>query len=78
MLEERRTYSISEAAERLNVSVGWLRLAERTGAIPPARRRSPGGWRLYTPSDLQRLREIGVGSRPKRLKPHEGSPEAQR
>jgi DNA-binding transcriptional MerR regulator len=62
MLTERRTYTIGEVADRLNVSVGWLRIGERLGALPLARR-TPAGWRYYTPEDLERLRRLGVGQR---------------
>jgi DNA-binding transcriptional MerR regulator len=65
MLEERRT--ISEAAEALGVTPSWLRFGERLGAIPLARR-TPSGWRYYTPEDLDRLRRLGVGERKRRLK----------
>jgi DNA-binding transcriptional MerR regulator len=66
MLTERRTYSISECADTLGVSVGWLRIGERLGALPLARR-TPGGWRYYTPEDLERLRRLGVGQRKREL-----------
>lgn len=66
MLQEKPTYSISEAAEALKVSPSWLRFGERLGSLPLARR-TPGGWRYYTIEDIERLRRLGVGERKKRL-----------
>jgi len=66
MLDRQRTYSISEAAEALGVSKIWLRFGERLGSLPLARR-TPAGWRYYTPEDIERLRRLGVGERKKRL-----------
>jgi DNA-binding transcriptional MerR regulator len=66
MLEERRTYSISECARVLGVTPSWLRFGERLGALPLARR-TPGGHRYYTGGDLRRLRRLGVGERKRRL-----------
>jgi DNA-binding transcriptional MerR regulator len=66
MLKERGTYSISEAAEALDVTPSWLRFGERLGALPLARR-TPAGWRFYTEEDIKRLRRLGVGERKRRL-----------
>lgn len=66
MLEERRTYSISQCAQALGVTPSWLRFGERLGALPLARR-TPGGHRYYTDEDLRRLRRLGVGERKRRL-----------
>jgi DNA-binding transcriptional MerR regulator len=63
---KQRTYSISEAAAELEISVSWLRFGERLGALPLARR-TPAGWRYYTPEDLERLRRLGVGQRKRAL-----------
>jgi DNA-binding transcriptional MerR regulator len=71
MLKERRTYSISKAAEELGVSPSWLRFGERLGALPRARRH-PNGWRYYTCEDIERLRKLGVGKRKQRLREHNG------
>jgi DNA-binding transcriptional MerR regulator len=60
MLMERRTYSISECADTLGVSAGWLRIGEHLGALPLARR-NQRGWRYYTSEDIERLRRLGVG-----------------
>jgi DNA-binding transcriptional MerR regulator len=66
MLKERRTLTISEAAEALGISPSWLRLGERLGSFPLARR-TPGGQRRYTCEDIERLRRLGVGERKRRL-----------
>lgn len=60
MLEKRRRFTISEAAEILGVSAGWLRFGERLGSLPAARR-TPGGHRFYTPADIECLQRLGVG-----------------
>jgi len=57
---------ISEAARRLGVTPKHLRVLEREGRIPPARRDLNG--RIYTQFDLALLRSIGVGQRPRKLK----------
>src|SRR5438128_1299597 len=46
----------SEAARRLEVSTKALRIYEHAGLIRP--RRSPAGWRLYGPRDLEDARGI--------------------
>lgn len=61
MFEDRPTFNISEAAEKLGVTPNWLRFGERLGSLPLARRRA-NGWRFYTAEDLERLRRLGVGS----------------
>jgi DNA-binding transcriptional MerR regulator len=66
MLREQRTLNIGEAADELGVSAGWLRFSERLGSLPLARR-TQGGWRYYTPADIDRLRRLGVGERKRRL-----------
>ena len=66
MLQEPRTFTIEQAAGQLGVSPSWLRFGERLGALPLARR-TPSGWRFYTPEDLERLRRLGVGERKRRL-----------
>jgi DNA-binding transcriptional MerR regulator len=48
-------YSISEAARELSLSAEWLREGEKRGALPLARR-DRNGYRYYTPSDIERLR----------------------
>lgn len=49
-------HPIGEAAQLIGVSRGILRLWERERLIKPAR--TPGGHRLYSSDDLQRLRQI--------------------
>jgi DNA-binding transcriptional MerR regulator len=57
---------ISEAARQLGVTPKHLRLFEREGRIPPARRDYNG--RIYTEFDIALLRSMGIGSRPRRLR----------
>ena len=71
MLVNRHTLTISEAADELGVTAGWLRFGERLGALPLARR-NPNGWRCYTPEDIERLRRLGVGERKRRLAESDG------
>ena len=66
MSNERRSLTISEAAEELGVTAAWLRFGERLGSFPVARRTSRG-WRYYTREDIERLRRLGVGERKRRL-----------
>jgi DNA-binding transcriptional MerR regulator len=66
VLKERRTLTISAAAAELGVTAAWLRFGERLGSLPLARR-TQGGWRYYTPEDLDRLRRLGVGERKRQL-----------
>lgn len=58
-------YPIGEAARLTGVSRGMLRLWERERLIRP--RRTPGGHRLYSAVDLQRLRQIARMRRMERL-----------
>jgi DNA-binding transcriptional MerR regulator len=57
---------ISQAAQQLRVTPKHLRLLERQGRIPPARRDFNG--RVYSVFDIALLKALGVGSRPRRLK----------
>ena len=57
---------IGEAARRLSVTPKHLRVLEREGRIPRARRDLNG--RIYSEFDIALLRSMGVGSRPRRLK----------
>ena len=66
MLVSRHTLRISEAADELGVTPGWLRYGDRLGALPVVRR-NLNGWRYYTPEDIERLRRLGVGERKRRL-----------
>jgi len=73
MLQEReqRTFTISQCADELGVTSSWLRFGERLGALPLARR-TPSGWRYYTPEDIERLRRLGVGERKRHLGESDG------
>jgi DNA-binding transcriptional MerR regulator len=62
-----RMVHIGEGARSLGVSPKHLKVLERTGRIPPARRDQFGD-RVYTELDLALLRALGVGQRPRRLK----------
>ena len=57
---------IGAASRELGVTPEYLRLLERRGRIPRARRDRNG--RVYSEADLRLLRALGVGSRPRRLK----------
>jgi len=59
-------FHIGEAARRLSVTPKHLRVLEREGRIPPARRDFNG--RVYTEFDIALLKALGVGTRPRRLK----------
>jgi MerR family copper efflux transcriptional regulator len=48
--------TIQEAAETTGWSPRMLRYVERVGLVEPAR--SPSGYRLYGPAELQRLRTL--------------------
>ena len=63
---DSKEFHISAAAQRLGVTPKHLRLLEREGRIPPARRDLNG--RIYSEFDLALLRSMGIGSRPRRLK----------
>jgi DNA-binding transcriptional MerR regulator len=69
-------FHIGEAARRLSVSPKHLRVLEREGRIPQARRDFNG--RIYSEFDLCLLRAMGVGSRPYRLRSIEEVMEAAR
>ena len=53
---------ITVAARRLGITAGYLRLLERTGQIPPARRDLNG--RIYTNFDIALLRTWGSAPAP--------------
>jgi len=63
---DRIEFHIGEAARRLSVTPKHLRVLEREGRIPPARRDFNG--RVYTEFDIALLKALGVGTRPRRLK----------
>ena len=60
---------ITRVAAELGVSPQYLRILEWQGRIPPARRDFKG--RVYGEADLALLRNMGIGSRPLKLKPPE-------
>ncbi len=49
-------YAISVAARLVGLGAGTLRQYEARGLLRPGR--TPGGTRLYSPADLERLRRI--------------------
>jgi DNA-binding transcriptional MerR regulator len=51
-----RTYTIGEAARRLDLSPSVLRLWERQGLVRPARTRA--GYRVYSTADLELLEHV--------------------
>ena len=53
---ERGVYAISVAAEMVSMQVQNLRVYERRGLLEPDR--TPGGTRLYSRADLDRLNRI--------------------
>lgn len=55
-MDERPRYMISVAAELVGMHPQTLRLYEARGLVRPAR--TPGGTRLYSDADLERLRLI--------------------
>jgi len=63
---DRTAFHIGEAARQLGVTPKHLRLLERKGRIPPARRDYNG--RVYSGFDIAILRAMGVGRRPHCLK----------
>jgi MerR HTH family regulatory protein len=72
----QRQGHITETAQELGVTAHHLRMLERKGKIPPARRDLNG--RVYSEFDIALLRSMGVGSRPRRLKRAEEVLEAAR
>jgi DNA-binding transcriptional MerR regulator len=63
---ESTAFHIGEAARQLGVTPKHLRLLERKGRIPPARRDFNG--RVYSEFDIALLKSLGIGSRPRMLK----------
>jgi len=55
---ERGIYGISTAAELVGTGVQNLRLYEKRGLLSP--QRTKGGTRLYSQSDVERLRRIAM------------------
>ena len=48
---------VSEVARELCVSERWLRVGEKKGKLPIARR-DMNGWRVYTKEDIKKLKEL--------------------
>lgn len=57
---------IGAASRELGVTPEYLRLLERRGRIPLARRDRNG--RVYSEADMRNLKSVGIGSRPRRLR----------
>jgi len=55
-MDDRPRYTISVAAELVGMHPQTLRIYESKGLVRPGR--TPGGTRLYSETDLQRLRAI--------------------
>jgi MerR family transcriptional regulator/heat shock protein HspR len=55
-MPDRPLYMISVAAELVGMHPQTLRIYEAKGLLRPAR--TPGGTRIYSEADLERLREI--------------------
>ena len=56
MMDDRPRYMISVAADLVGMHPQTLRMYETKGLVRP--QRTPGGTRLYSDSDLERLRAI--------------------
>jgi MerR family transcriptional regulator, heat shock protein HspR len=56
MMDDRPRYTISVAAEIIGMHPQTLRIYEAKGLVRPGR--TPGGTRLYSERDLERLRVI--------------------
>ena len=54
--QARGVYAISVAADLVSMEIQNLRVYERRGLVAPAR--SPGGSRLYSRADIERLHRI--------------------
>lgn len=55
--QSRGVFAISVAAEMTSMQIQNLRVYERRGLLDPDR--TPGGTRLYSPADIERLHHIG-------------------
>lgn len=55
--QSRGVFAISVAAEMTAMQIQNLRVYERRGLLDPDR--TPGGTRLYSPADIERLQHIG-------------------
>ena len=55
--QSRGVFAISVAAQMSSMQIQNLRVYERRGLLYPDR--TPGGTRLYSPSEIERLHHIG-------------------
>ncbi len=55
--QARGVFAISVAAGMASMQIQNLRVYERRGLVDPDR--TPGGTRLYSPADVERLQRIG-------------------
>ena len=67
MQTQQLKYSDSEAGQLRLSSSDWLRRGEKRALLPPAGR-SLNSHRYYTSSDLELLRSVSIGQRPRKLK----------
>lgn len=58
MNRDEGVYAISVAARMASMEIQNLRVYERRGLLEP--QRSPGGTRLYSEADVERLQRIGA------------------
>lgn len=58
---EEKIFTSQQVAEKLGISKQTLLRYEKRGIFPKARRSPINGWRLYTESNLKKLREIMRG-----------------
>jgi DNA-binding transcriptional MerR regulator/quercetin dioxygenase-like cupin family protein len=65
MRQSEARYSIGEVARITELSISAMRLLEREGLVRPAR--TPGGHRVYSDADVERLRHIRLLRRVDRL-----------
>lgn len=63
----QQRFQVGEVAASLGVTARYLKLLEGAGAIPRSER-NERGFRMYSVEDLNLLRELGIGTRPRRLK----------
>ena len=55
--EKERLLNVTEAARVLGMSEDWLRLAEKRGKIPRARR-DINNWRVYSQEDIALIKKL--------------------
>jgi DNA-binding transcriptional MerR regulator len=63
----QQRFQVGEVAASLGVTARYLKLLEAANAIP-CPERNERGFRMYSVEDLNLLRELGIGTRPRRLK----------